>query len=55
LTKEEKEQWKPSNKIVDDNELSNTVNESKEHDLDKINIYTTSKGKDEDKVYGEKY
>ncbi len=55
LTKEEAEQWEPSDKIVDDNELSNTDKESEEHDLDKIIIYTTSDGKDEDKDYGEKY
>jgi hypothetical protein len=55
LTKEEEEQWEPSNKIVDNDELSNTDHKSKEHDLDEINIYTTSKGKDEDKDYGEKY
>jgi hypothetical protein len=53
LTKEE-EQWEPSNKIVDNNESSNTNDESEEHDSDKV-IYTTSKGKDEDKDYGEKY
>ncbi len=55
MTKEEEEQWEPSNKIVDNDELSNTYNKSKEHDLEKINIYTTTKGKDEDKDYGEKY
>ncbi len=55
MTTEEEEQLEPSNKIVDHNERSNTNDKSKEHDLDKINIYTTSKGKDEDKDYSEKY
>jgi hypothetical protein len=55
LTKEEEEQREPSNKIVDNNEISNTDNKSEEHDLDEINIYTTSKGKDEDRDFGEKY
>jgi hypothetical protein len=55
LTKKEEEQWEPNDKIVDDNERSNTDNKSEEHDSDKINVYTTSEGKDEDKVYGEKY
>jgi hypothetical protein len=49
LTKEVEEQWEPSNKTVDDDELSNTDEESKEHDLDEISIYTTSKGKDDNK------
>ncbi len=43
LTKEKVEQWDPSNKIVDNNEWSNTNNKSEEHDSDKINIYTTSR------------
>ncbi len=51
----DEKQWEPSNKNVDDDEQSNTNNKSEEHDSDKINIYTTSKGKDEDKDYGEKY
>ncbi len=34
LTKEEEEQWEPSDKIVDNNELSNTNDESEEHDLE---------------------
>jgi hypothetical protein len=55
LTKEEEEQWEPSNKIVHNDELSNTNNKSKEHDLDKINIDTTSKDKDEDKDISEKF
>jgi hypothetical protein len=54
LTKEEEEQWGPSNKIVDDNEQSNTHDESGEHDSDKINTFTTTKGGDEDEDYGEK-
>jgi hypothetical protein len=33
--------------------MINTDNKSKEHDFDKINIYTTSKGKDEDEDNGE--
>jgi hypothetical protein len=55
LTKEEEEQWEPSNKFVINDEKSNTDIKSEEHDLDNINIYTMSKGKDEDKDYGEKY
>ena len=55
MTQEEEEQWKPSNINSDNDELSNTNNKSKEHYLDKINIYTMSKGKDEDNNYGEKY
>jgi hypothetical protein len=55
LTKEKEEQWELSDEIVDNDELSNTDHKSKEHDLDKINIYTMSKGKDEDNNYGEKY
>jgi hypothetical protein len=35
LTKEEEEQWEPRNEIGDDNELSNTDDESEEHDLEK--------------------
>ncbi len=54
-TKEEEEQWEPSNLNSDDEELSNTDNESKEHDSDKINIYTMSKGKDEDEDCGVEY
>ncbi len=48
-------QWELSDKIVDKDEQSNNNSKSKEHDLDKILIYTTSKGKEEDKDYGEKY
>ncbi len=55
LTKEEEEQWEPSDINTDNNALSNTNNESKEYDSDKINIYTTSKGKDEDKDDSEEY
>jgi hypothetical protein len=55
LTQEEEEQWKPSNINSDNDELSNTNNKSKEHDSDEFNIYTTSKGKDEDKDDGEEY
>jgi hypothetical protein len=55
FTKEEEEQWEPSNKIVDNDEQSNTNNKSKEHDLGEINIYTTSESKDEDKDYSDKY
>jgi hypothetical protein len=55
LTKEEEEQWELSNTIVDSDERSNTDDKSEEHDLDKINTYMTSKGKDEDKDNGEKY
>ena len=55
LTKEEEGQWEPSNKIIDNNELSNTNNESKEYDWEKINIHTTSECKDEDKDYSDKY
>jgi hypothetical protein len=36
-------------------ERSNTDNKSEEHDLDKISIYTTREGKDEDTYDGEKY
>jgi hypothetical protein len=55
LTKEEKEQWELSDINSDDNELSNTNNESKEHDSDEFNMNTTSEGKDEDKYDGEEY
>ncbi len=55
LTKEEEEQREPSDINSDDNELSNTDNESKEHDSDEFNIYTTSKGEDEDEDDGEEY
>ncbi len=55
MTKEEEEQWEPSNKIVDDDEWSITGDKSDEHDSAKINIYTTSQGKDEDEDYGENY
>ncbi len=55
LTKEEEEQWEPSDINSDDNKLSNTDNQSEEHDSDEINIYTTSKGKDEDEDDGEEY
>ncbi len=55
LTKEEEEQLKPSYVNSDDDKLSNTNNKSEEHNLDKINIFTTSKGKDEDKDDGEEY
>ncbi len=54
-TKEEKEPWEPSNKIVDNDERSNTNNKSEKHDLDEISMYTTGKGEDEDEDYGEKY
>jgi hypothetical protein len=52
LTKEEEEQWEPSDINSDYNKVSNTNNESKEHDSDEFNIYTTSKGKDENKDDG---
>ncbi len=55
MTKEEEEQWEPSDVNSDDNELSNTNHKSKEHDLDEFNIYTTSKGEDEDKDDVEEY
>jgi hypothetical protein len=55
LTKEEEEQWEPSDKIVDKGEQSNTNNKTEEDNLEKIYVYTTSKGKDEDRDYGEKY
>jgi hypothetical protein len=52
LTKEEEEQWEPSNINSDGKELSNTNHQFKEHDSDEFNMYTTSKGKDEDKDDG---
>ncbi len=55
FNQEEEEQWEPNDKIIDDNEWSNTNNKSEEHDSDKINIYTMSEGTDEDKDYGEKF
>ncbi len=55
MTKEEKEQWEPSNINSDDDKLSNTDDKSEKHDSDEFNIYTTSKGKDEDKYDGEEY
>ncbi len=55
MTKEEKEQWEQSNINSYNDKLSNTDNKSKEHDSDKINIYTTSEGKDEDKGDSEEY
>jgi hypothetical protein len=55
LTKEEEEQWEPSDINSDNDELSNTNNESREHDSDEFNIYTSSNGKDEDKDDGEEY
>ncbi len=55
LTKEEEEQWEPSNISSGDDERSNTDNKPEEHDSDKINIYTTSKGKDEDEDDSEEY
>ncbi len=55
LTKEEEEQWERSNINSDDGKLSNTDDKFEEHDSDEINIYTTSKGKDEDEDDGEEY
>jgi hypothetical protein len=55
LTKEKEEQWEPSNVNSDNNKPSNTDNKSEVHDLDEFNIYTTSKGKDEDEDDGEEY
>jgi hypothetical protein len=55
LTKEEEGQWEPSNINSDNDKLSNTNDKSKEHDSDEFNIYTMSKGKDEDKDDGEEY
>jgi hypothetical protein len=49
------EQWELSNKIVDNDEQSNTDDKPEDHDLDKINLYTTSTGKNEEKDYGGKY
>jgi hypothetical protein len=45
LTKEDEEQWEPSDINSDNDKLSNTEKESKEHDLDEFNITTTSKGR----------
>jgi hypothetical protein len=53
--KEEKEQREPSDINSDNDELSNTGNESEEHDSDEFNIYTMSKSKDEDEDDGEEY
>jgi hypothetical protein len=47
-TKEEEEQWEPSDINSDEDKLSNTNNKSKEHDSNEFNIHTTSKGEDED-------
>jgi hypothetical protein len=55
LIKEEEEQWESSNINSDNDELSNIDNESEEHGSDEFNIYTASKGKDEDKDDGEEY
>jgi hypothetical protein len=55
MTKEEDEQWEPSNINSDKDKLSNTNDKSKEHDSDEFNIFTTSKGEDEDKDDGEEY
>jgi hypothetical protein len=55
LTKEEEEQWEPSDINSDSNKLSNTDDKSEEHDSDEFNIYTTSKGKDKDKDDGGEY
>ncbi len=55
MTKEEEEQWEPSNINSDKDKLSNTNDKSKEHDSDEFNIYTTSKGKDEDKDDSEEF
>ncbi len=55
MTKEEEEQWEPSDINSDNDKLSNTNDKSKEHDSDEFNIYTTSKGKDEDEDVGEEY
>jgi hypothetical protein len=56
LTKEEEKQWEPSDIYGDNNsKQSNTNNESKENDSDGINIYTMSKGKDDDKDDAEEY
>ncbi len=49
LTKEKEEQLEPSNINSDDDKLSNTDDKSKKHHSEKFNIYTMSKGKDEDK------
>jgi hypothetical protein len=40
---------------VANDEQSNTNKKSEEHDSDEIDIYTASKGKNEDKHHGEKY
>ncbi len=55
MTKEEEEQWELSNINCGNDKLSNTDNESNEHNSDKINIYTTSEGKDEGGDDGEEY
>ncbi len=55
LTKEEEEQWEPSNINNDNNKPSNTNNKTKQHDSNEFNIYTTSKGEDEDEDDGEEY
>jgi hypothetical protein len=55
LTKEEEEQWEPSNINSDNDKLSKTDDKSKEHDSDEFNMYTTREGKDENKDDGEEY
>jgi hypothetical protein len=55
LTKQEEEQWEPSDINGDGNKLSNADDESKEHDSDEFYIYTTSKGEDEDEDDGKEY
>jgi hypothetical protein len=55
FTKEEEEQWEPSDINSDKDELSNTNDKSEEHDSDEFNIYTMSKGEDEDEDDGEEY
>ncbi len=55
LTKEEEEQCKPSDINSDDYKLSNTNDKYDEHDSDEFNIYTRSKGKDEDEDDSEVY
>ncbi len=51
LTVEEEEQWDAKEASIDENELSNSGEESEEHDSDDVNFYTNSEedNKDEER------
>jgi hypothetical protein len=48
LTVEEEEQWDAKEASINENQLSNSGEESKEHDSDDVNFYTDSEEDNED-------